>query len=305
MNKVSKLLLILGITLSTQMVASAQNNIVLQLDDGACSVPIATSTTVTVGANGDIMVDVDDTNLPPCFGSQGGALSVVLTVADSVDGDLTIEPSGSFDVAWSVANYLTNVTSCTATGGTVGWQTDFAANPEQGSGNYQPANNTTFSINCTNGADIQTVAVIVSGTSGTFPPPVPAFCAAEDNSGLNRTSNFSILDDLQNSQASIFEQIWGPWRGDGDSVFIFIPKQTYVAIAFTADYPGIVANALAEIKYVGNPGTSPTAISISECPGDLMKPYSILPRIIVSWKAAPRVQAWSCKSAELTRIFAI
>lgn len=245
--------------------ASAQS-VVLTLDDGPCSIPLQANSSVTVDATtGNLTLDVDDANLPTCFGTPGGALDVALTLQPD-----TIDAGNTVDVTWSVTGFVADVTSCTPTGGTQAWRDDVTESPSGGSGTYSPTGTTSFILNCQNSGGSDSVDVTVNGgTSGGpdgFPPP-PSFCGPEP---AGRTLPFNIFKDFASNppdgQPKInFEGVWGPFPGSNEAT-IFIPRGDYVSLPFVSD--DAVGKVWA-LTWVGGPSNGDnTQVSISRCPGD-------------------------------------
>ncbi|MFK7955828.1 MAG: hypothetical protein AB8B96_07015 [Lysobacterales bacterium] len=241
-------------------------SVILALDDGPCAVPLQVDSSVTVdAATGNLILDVDDNDLPTCFGSPGGAIVVDLTVTPT-----TVDDGDTVTASWS-ATGISEATNCTATGGTAAWRTDFAASPSGGSGTYTPDTSTTFSITCEN-TDTDDVAVTVTGTgpptggADGFPPP-PSFCGTQPAGRTLPINTFRAqFSNPPNGQSKRnFDEVWGPYPGE-TATSVNIPRNTYVALPFYADLPiGTELN----MNWVGGPTNGgATQVSISRCPGD-------------------------------------
>lgn len=243
-------------------------NVILTLDDGPCQVPLQADSSVTVDpTTGNLNLDVDDANLPTCFGSTAGTpLEVVVSVNPG-----TIDAGDSVTVSWGVVGFIENVTQCTATGGTSDWITDVNASPDGGSGTYSPSGNATFRLSCENSSDVDDAVVTVNGGSGNngadgFPPP-PALCGTIPNGrALPFNINKDFVSNPPNGQPKRnFADVWDAFPGTNEAT-IFIPENQYVAMPF---YANQVTGKIWRMTWVGGPSNgNATQVSISRCPGD-------------------------------------
>jgi len=266
-------LYVLGLLSLFSLTVSAQN-VVLELDDGDCPLPLESSSQVTIDDAGNLTVDVDDDNLPGCFGTPDGTpLDVTLTVSPS-----TVNQGDTVTAIWNVVGFVNGVTTCTPSGGTLPWRQEFAASPSGGSGNYTLNNTTTFTVNCSNGSDSQARTVNVNGsTGGTIPdcnnssfgddcfPSTVAACGADP---AGRRLPFQVREANQPTVSRRFyDEVFDPnvWPNSSDAVSILIPDQNYVAMPFIARPNG----AAWRMTWVDNPNTGQfVTASLSTCPGD-------------------------------------
>ena len=250
----------------------AQDVVLRMPIQGDCTIPINSSAAVPVviQPSGAIEISVDEAApTPSCFGSQGGAaLDVVLNVTPSV-----VESGSNVSVTWTVNGYVGGgTTTCTASGGTAGWRSDFAASSQSGSGFYAlTVNPTNFVVSCSNAGDSEQQTVTVNGGGGGggpdgFPAP-PAFCNLDNQA--NRALPFSMIRFGQTITGNVnYEDAYGAWPGDSQSI-LHIPRGKFLALPFRA-----TANpAFWQVLWSDHPGDGIGAtVTISPCPGDFDLP---------------------------------
>ncbi|MEM9532922.1 MAG: hypothetical protein AAGA23_18520 [Pseudomonadota bacterium] len=240
-------------------------SVILTLDDGPCEVPLQASSAVTVeAASGNITLDVDDTNLPDCFGSPGGAaVDITLNVSP-----LAIESGESVTANWSVSGYIDGVTTCNISGPSE-WIADFNASPEGGSGTYTLGTGTTFNLSCQNAGDSAQAVVTVNGSSGNgldgFPPP-PAVCEPIP-AGRELPFRWQAVLEFSTTAGVNYADVWGEWPSlSTNEAIVQVPRGGYVALPFYAD---IEAGRFWQMRWLGGPNNgNSTQVTISRCPGD-------------------------------------
>lgn len=270
MKTIQKILALASFIFLAGTPVQAQQDVILVLDDGDCSIPITASSQVQIQAGGDVRIDVDDGNLPTCFGSVA-ALDVILTVVDPLGSSpIDIANGGTVNVTWTVVGFDAVTTSCTATGPSAfvtAFNASKAQNPQSpGSESYTLTSGTTFSISCSNSGDSEQTVVLVDNGGNLGPdgfPPAPEDCTPPV---ANRQNSFSFKRGGVNSTGVNYEDVWGLFPGGGEAT-LTIPRGEFLSLPFYAAFGGVQQGST--IGWVdGTSAARGHTVTISRCPGD-------------------------------------
>lgn len=222
-------------------------------------------------ATGDVIANV--VSLDDCAGSVTAAITNF--TVDGNSSSTAVDEGDSVSVSWTSVN-----TGSCASGGTLpAWTALGTSLPSSNTVSLTtaglPNGNYTMTLACSSQQGLVsapnnplTVTVQNSSSTGT--------CATRPPVSLTRAS--SIVNNA-NDNASLFESVFGPFPGSGNSQQVSMDDTKYAAMEFTTD--GTIASSafgsleLATLQPLPNNtatgGFAPRLWSISRCPGDFRK----------------------------------